>query len=191
MALPPAVQRTDAHTRKTAYRGYARADGLWDIDCEMTDTKPFPFPGERGELRPGDPVHHMLARVTVDDSLTIVEIHVSMAATPFGECPAAEAAIQKLTGARLGPGWRQTIEKTIGGISSCTHLRELLFNAATAAYQTIPAFKARQMEQNGEPEQMLTTPPPHLGKCLAWDFDGPVVARRYPQFAGFPPLKKV
>ncbi len=25
-------------------------------------------------------------------------------------------------------------------------------------------------------------PPPHLGKCVTWDFNGPVVARRYPRF---------
>lgn len=190
MALPPAVQRTDAHTRQITYRGFARGDGLWDIDCELKDTKPFSFPGERGELQPGDPVHHMLARITVDDGMIIMDIHVSMVSTPFQECPAAEAAVRKLIGARLGPGWRQTIEKSIGGITSCTHLRELLFNAATAAYQTIPAFKSKQSELKGEPEPVLTTPPPHLGKCLAWDFDGPVVARRYPQFTGYRLLKK-
>jgi hypothetical protein len=39
-----AVQRADAHPRQITYRGYARADGLWNIDCALKDTKPFPFP---------------------------------------------------------------------------------------------------------------------------------------------------
>jgi hypothetical protein len=38
----------------------------------------------------------------------------------------------------MGPGWRQAIDRTIGGVQGCTHLRELLFNMATAAFQTIP-----------------------------------------------------
>ena len=34
-------------------------------------------------------------------------------------------------------------------------------------------------------------PPFHLGQCMSWDFDGPVVQRHYPQFAGWQPVKKV
>ena len=34
-------------------------------------------------------------------------------------------------------------------------------------------------------EPVLKRPPPHIGQCLAWDFDGPVVKRHRPQFAGW------
>ena len=40
------------------------------------------------------------------------------------------------------------------------------------------------------PEPENAAPPYHLGKCIAWDFDGPVVQRHYPRFAGWQPLKR-
>ena len=49
-------------------------------------------------------------------------------------------------------------------------------------------FEALAQRFGPEPERM--EPPYHLGKCLAWDFDGPVVQRHYPQFAGWQPLKR-
>jgi hypothetical protein len=95
-----------------------------------------------------------------------------------------------MVGATLGPGWRQAIEKALGNNRGCTHLRELLFNMATAAYQTIPSYKERLRRQAGAPRSASTEPPYHLGKCIAWDFDGPVVARHHPEFAGWQPLKR-
>jgi len=61
---------------------------------------------------------------------------------------------------------------------------------ATAAYQTIPAYRDRLRRQAGLPEPENAAPPYHLGKCIAWDFEGPVVQRHYPQFAGWQPLKR-
>ena len=51
--------------------------------------------------------------------------------------------MQQMIGVTMGPGWRQAIERALGGVRGCTHLRELLFNMATAAYQTIPAYRHR------------------------------------------------
>ena len=102
--------------------------------------------------------------------------------------------MQQMVGVTMGPGWRQAIEKALGGIRGCTHLRELLFNMATAAYQTIPAYRERLRSQAGVPESESESgsaePPYHLGKCIAWDFDGPVVQRHHPRFAGWQPLKR-
>ncbi|WP_414708625.1 DUF2889 domain-containing protein [Ramlibacter sp.] len=38
--------------------------------------------------------------------------------------------MQAMVGVRMGPGWRQALEKALGGAKGCTHLRELLFNMA-------------------------------------------------------------
>ena len=191
MPLPAPQPRTHAHTRAVVYRGYHREDGLWDIEAELTDSKTYALErSERGVMPPGTPVHGMLIRVTVDDSLTIREITSAMDHTPFGECQQGTEPMQKMVGATMGPGWRQAIEKALGGIRGCTHLRELLFNMATAAYQTIPSYRARLRRQAGVVEAESEQPPYHLGKCMAWDFDGPVVARHYPRFAGWQPLKR-
>jgi hypothetical protein len=126
----------------------------------------------------------MTIRVTVDDAMKIHAIAASMDFTPYGECLRGEDPMQRMVGTTMGAGWRHAIERELGGIKGCTHLRELLFNLATAAYQTVFPYRERQREAAGEKSAARTKPPQHLGRCVAWDFDGPVVARIYPQFAG-------
>lgn len=191
MPLPSPQPRTHLHTRNVVYRGYHRQDGLWDIDAEMSDTKSYTLERtERGVMPPGTPVHGMAIRVTVDDAMTIREITPAMDFTPFGECQQGTDPMQRMVGVTMGPGWRQAIERALGGIRGCTHLRELLFNMATAAYQTIPAYRDRLRRQAGTPPTDSGEPPYHLGKCIAWDFDGAVVQRHYPRFAGWQLLKR-
>jgi hypothetical protein len=81
--------------------------------------------------------------------------------------------MQRMVGCTLGAGWRKAIEKNLGGVQGCTHLRELLFNMATVAFQTI---------QGAFTSPDPTKPPPHLGRCHAWDLEGPLVERQYPVF---------
>ncbi len=191
MALPEPKARKHLHTRAVVYRGYRRDDGLWDIEAEMSDVKTYALEwSERGTVSPGMPIHGMSIRVTVDDTMTIREIASSQAHTPYDECQQANPPMQAMVGVKLGPGWRVAIERALGGIRGCTHLRELLFNMATAAYQTIPSYQQHLRREAGIPAHEGTDPPYHLGKCLAWDFDGAVVQRHHPEFAGWKPLNR-
>lgn len=185
MPLPPPAPRQAAHQRRIEYQGFHREDGLWDIEGRLHDAKPFALPLRDKPLAAGEPVHHMQVRVTIDDAMRIVDIHASMLATPFAECPRAEPPVRKLIGATLGRGWRRALDEAIGSTRGCTHLRELLFGTATAAFQTLGAYREHQRRQRGEPEEMPSTPPFYMGNCMSWDFDGPVVARVAPQFIGW------
>ena len=183
MSLPDPSPRKPLHTRKVSFQGFLREDGLWDIDAELVDFKNYPIHmHERGELAPGDPVHHMRIRVTVDDSLIIQDIATSMDSAPFGECQQAADPMKKLIGVTLGAGWRKAIEGALGGVAGCTHLRELLFNMATAAFQTIPVYRAQLNQARGEQPDPAGPPPYYLGKCMSWDREGPVVQRLMPMF---------
>lgn len=195
MPLPEPAPRRHLHTRAVTYRGYLRDDGLWDIEGEMSDVKTYGFQRSDGrDMPPGTPIHGMLIRITVDEGMTIRAIATSMDFTPFGECQQGVDPMQKMVGARLGPGWRQAIEAALGGVRGCTHLRELLFNLATAAYQTVFPWRERERRLAGVQPAQSTEPPYHLGRCIAWDFDGAVTARYYPQFVGWQkvrgPLRK-
>lgn len=191
MPLPTPAARRHLHTRAVTYRGFLREDGLWDIEGEMFDTKTYAFElSERGDMPPGSPVHGLSIRVTVDEEMVIRDIATSMDYTPFGECRRGEDPMQAMIGIRMGPGWRQAIEKALGGIRGCTHLRELLFNMATAAYQTVFPYKDYLREQAGVPHSS-EHPPYHAGRCIAWDFDGPLVARHLPQFVGWQHIRRV
>lgn len=191
MPLPEPAPRKHLHTRSVTYRGFLRDDGLWDIEGELEDAKTYAFDmHERGPMEPGTPVHGMAIRVTVDDTMKIHAIAAAMDHTPYGECARGEDPMQRMVGHSMGPGWRQTIERELGGTKACTHLRELLFNLATAAYQTVFPWRERERARAGAPAASLDRPPHHLGRCIAWDFDGPLVARIYPQFAGRDPRQK-
>lgn len=174
MPLPPPHSRSPEHTRQVSFQGYRRDDGLWDIEAEMKDTKSVVFDLQaEGLWQPGEAIHHLAIRLTVDAKLVIHAVAVAMDSTPHRECPSAAASMQRMVGCTLGAGWRKTIEKHLGGVQGCTHLRELLFNMATVAFQTI-----QEVFSSSDPTQ----PPPHLGRCHSWDFEGPLVARQYPMF---------
>lgn len=182
MPLPTPQPRTLVHTRQVTYHGYQREDGLWDIEGHLLDTKPhrFDIPGER-TWQPNEPLHDMRIRVTVNAQLTIQEIAVVMDAFPHGECPPAQEPMQKMVGHTMGAGWRKTIDTHLGNAKGCTHLRELLFNMATAAFQAVSHSFAMKD---------ANTPPPHLGRCMSWGFESPLVERRYPMFFKWPEKKK-
>jgi hypothetical protein len=191
MPLPSPAARRHLHTRAVTYRGFLREDGLWDIEGELTDTKTYAFEmSERGEMSPGSAVHGLAIRVTVDDQMVIRDIASSMDFTPFGECQRGGDPMRGMVGISMGPGWRQAIEKALGGVRGCTHLRELLFNMATAAYQTVYPYKEHLRERAGL-AKTGDQPPYHLGRCIAWDFDGPLVVKHFPQFAGWQPIRRV
>jgi hypothetical protein len=192
MPLPEPAARRHLHTRAVTYRGYLRADGCWDIEAEMSDVKTYGWDRSDGSrMEPGQPIHGMAIRITVDEEMTIRAIATSMDHTPFGECQQGNDPMQQMVGARLGPGWRQAIEKALGGVRGCTHLRELLFNMATAAYQTVFPWRERERRRSGVAPAQVTEPPYHLGRCIAWDPQGAVTARHYPQFVGLERLRAV
>ena len=190
MSLPAPFTRRPLHTRRITFEGFLREDGLFDIDAELIDSKSHAIQmHERGHLPPGGAIHHMRVRVTVDDALTIREIATAMGAAPFGHCQNAVDPVQKLVGATLGAGWRKAIEGAMGGVAGCTHLRELLFNVATAAFQTIPIELSRQREARGDKPAPDAPTPYFIGKCMSWDREGPVVKRVLPLYYRPPAAK--
>lgn len=170
------------HTRRVEYRGFQRDDGLWDIEGELHDSKPHAFEIEgEGQWAPGEAIHHMHIRVTIDEQMVVRDIAVDMESFPHSPCPQAQDPMRRMIGCTLGRGWRKAIEQNLGGIQGCTHLRELLYNLATAAFQTLSSSFAPSSDGR---------PPVHLGQCLSWDFNGPVVEKVYPMFFRWQPPAK-
>ena len=147
------------------------------MEAELHDSKAHDMPSfhHQGVRLAGDPIHHMWLRVTIDRKLVVHAIEAAMDAHPQQDCPQARPALQGMVGACMARGWRQAIAQHMGGVASCTHLREVLFNMATAAFQTLPAAFG-----GGDPD----TPPRHLGQCTGWDFEGNGVKEYFPQFYG-------
>ena len=181
MPLPDPAPRQPMHTRRVTYQGFLRDDGLWDIEGELHDSKAYDATSFRDATKQrlaGEPIHHMWLRVTVNRQLVVQAIDVAMDSHPLKGCTEAKAALQLMVGCSMARGWRQAIQKHLGGVASCTHLRELLFNLATAAFQSVPAVFS-----SGNPDE----PPRHLGQCTGWDFNGNGVKEYFPQFYGRAP----
>jgi hypothetical protein len=180
MPLPEPVPREPIHTRRAACRGYRRADGWWDIEGRLVDTKADPFADEfRGEIELGQPLHEMWLRLTIDDQLLVREvIAVTDAAPyPYAVCPAITPAFAALRGLRIGRGWRRDVLARLGGVQDCTDLVELLWPVATAAFQTIYPVLARE-----RPARDDDRPPSHLDTCHALARDGAVVKAHHPRW---------
>jgi hypothetical protein len=165
------------------YQGFDREDGLWDIEAELTDVKTFSFQVPNERLFPSQkPIHGLKIRVTLDNQMVIQDIATSMDDIPHAECTGAPHNMHKLIGCTMGPGWRKTINQHVGGTEGCTHLREMLFNMATAAYQTLPSGQWLRRELTGQPHPEMTQAPYFLGQCHSWALDSPTVQRAYPMF---------
>ena len=69
MPLSPPQERELLHSRDIVLRGYRRADGLYDIEAQLTDTKSYGFGNrDRGYIEAGEPIHGMWLRLTVDET---------------------------------------------------------------------------------------------------------------------------
>ena len=182
-AIPAARQLV--HERTVRFKGFSRDNGLWDIEGEIIDTKPTPWPTHgKGVLPPGEPLHHMRVTLTLDDALEVKAVALEMPSTPYAECHGTLAGVRKLVGASIASGWRKGVNDALGGVSGCTHVRELIINMGTAAYQTIGGeeLKAKMLAPVTMVKKFEETPR-YLGGCIALDLGGAVVARHYPEHA--------
>jgi hypothetical protein len=178
MPLSPPSPREALHDRVVHCRGYRRADGLWDIEGRMVDTKTYGFPNhDRGEIKAGEPLHEMWVRVTIDDDFLIHAVEASTEFGPFNVCGDIAPAFSALAGLRIGAGFQREVRERLGGVKGCTHLIELFGPLATTAYQTLfPVREKKAAEDAGRSR------PKVIDTCHALAADGEVVKRQWPRF---------
>jgi hypothetical protein len=184
MPLSSAAPRQLIHQRQVECRGYHREDGLWDIEGHLTDIKTYPFESEsRGTVEPGDPVHEMWIRLTVDDSLIVTAIEAVTDKSPFPVCSAITPNFQLVVGLSIRPGFLSRLRERLGGVEGCTHLVELMGPIATTAYQTIYPYRNRMKREAAPQKEARPTERPRLiDTCHALKSDGDVVRRLWPEF---------
>ncbi|NLP63461.1 DUF2889 domain-containing protein [Paraburkholderia sacchari] len=181
-----AAPRRLAHTRHIICVGYARDDGLYDIEATMTDTRGYDSRLLLTTLPAGDALHDMRFTITVNSALVIQAACAHTGAAPTPYCDRINEAYAKLVGIGLGGGFMKEVRARVGGTRGCTHLTELLGPMATTAFQTVMGLRNRvkaaaSEDAGGAPPLSL------LGTCHPWREGGEVVQimRRR---AGMPPL---
>ena len=180
MPLSPPEDREALHRRQIDITGYRRADGLFDIEACLVDTKSYAFSNhDRGTIEPGVPLHHMLARMTLDEDMAIVRFEAATDFAPYAICPQAAANFGRLAGLQVGRGFIKAANERIGGVHGCTHLRELLGQMGTTAFQTLYAVRSKRKAAPNA--QSTSQRPAMIGTCLAYAPDSPVVQRDWPE----------
>jgi len=179
MPLSQSVARKLMHTRAIECKGYEREDGLWDIEAHLVDTKTYVHTRRMGgcERQPGEPVHNMWIRVTIDLDMKIHEIEAKTDDGPYPTCGDIVPNFKALAGVTIGPGWRKAIAERVGGIKGCTHLVELLGPLGTTAFQA--TGRARAARNAGKP---VTKKPYQLNSCHVYKDDAPAVLERWPHY---------
>lgn len=186
MPLSAPAERTLLHLRDIELRGYERADGLYDIEAHLTDTKDYGYPNPgRGWIEKGELLHGMWIRLTVDLDMVIHACEAVTDHSPFDICPLATPNFSRLAGLKIGPGFNRAVNERVGGVQGCTHLREVLAQVATVAYQTMNPSRRKKVKdaQQGDSSKGPGGRPAIIGTCLAYAPDSPVVAKRWPHLA--------
>lgn len=176
--LPKSASRKPVHTRRIECNGYLRNDGLYDIEGRLLDVKSVAFHNmDRGDVKPGEPIHEMWLRLTVDIDLNVVDVEASTVWGPYNMCGDIAPAFKCLKGLTIGPGWTRKTRELLAGIKGCTHMVELLGPIATTAFQTIYADRVARDKREGRNEK-----PALIGSCHAYAPGSPVVAVRHPEY---------
>jgi hypothetical protein len=179
--------RRFVHTRSIRVRAYARDDGLWDLEAELTDLKEKDFALAVGFRKVGDPVHAMVLRVTIDARLNVVDAQAASDWVPYpGYCDSFGEVYRRLIGLNLGRGFRRGLQERLGGTQGCTHLTELAGVLPTAAIQAFAGEVYMPHDQAHEPaaadHNVADRRPFQLERCRALRVDGPAVAKFYPRW---------
>jgi hypothetical protein len=177
MPLPaPAIDRSLLHTRTIVCEGFARSDGLYDIDGWITDVRSYSFPNhDRGTIAAGEPLHAMGIRLTVEETFMIRDVVAVTDFAPLHICAAVTPNFRRLIGMRLAPGFTVAARKAIRGTDGCTHLLDLLGPIATTAFQTISGRHFGRRDPDAPPPDARL-----VNSCHGWRDDGAMVQREFP-----------
>ena len=161
------------HTRAIRVDAYARSDGLWDIEGQLSDVWPEPVPRAGDILPGGQPMHAMWLRLTVDRQATIVAVQAVTDAGPYdGACAAINPDYQQLVGVRVARGYRDAIRRLFGRTAGCTHMNELAGVMGSAALQALWSELTQDSDQK----------PFSIDGCHALKSSGPQVALHFPRW---------
>jgi hypothetical protein len=178
MAMTDHIEREEIHHRRLDLRFYGRSDGLYEVEGRLVDRKSHPFrrPLASEDTPPGVPMHDIVVRLVIDESLLVHDAYALMQTTPFAVCHGAADTLAPLKGLRIGAGWNKRVRERLGGVASCTHITELLGPLATTALQGLsPQRLARTSGPDGEQERQAK-----VDSCYAYAAGRDVVARLWP-----------
>ncbi len=177
--------RQEIHHRQVDLRFYRRADGLYEVEGHLVDTKSHPFRRQLADadLQSGEPLHDIVVTLVIDEDMLVHDARAAMRATPFTVCGGASETLRPLRGLRLGAGWNKRVRELLGGAASCTHIVELLGPMATTAFQGLAPQRLARINAPGSEAERTGK----VNSCYAYSEQREVVARLWPHLHRRPP----
>jgi hypothetical protein len=181
------TEREEIHHRQIDLRFYKRSDGLYEVEGRLLDTKTQPFRRQLADADtpPGTPLHDIVVRMVIDDSMLVHDVQASMPATPFAVCTGATETLAPLCGLSIGAGWNKRVRDLLGGAASCTHIVELLGPMATTAFQGLAPQRLARMNMQCNGSERAGK----VNSCYAYSDQREVVARLWPHLSRPRPLE--
>ncbi len=178
------------HTRTITCRAFRLADGGLEVEATVTDLKGQEVPfRSREPVREGEYMHTMSLSLVMDGEDRIRDVKAHTAIAPWPMCGGVDEAYRSLIGLRIGGGFSQAVKERLGGIQGCTHLTELVTQAANTYMQASwPDRIGQQMAIEPDPRRWAPRNVPRfINGCHAWREDGSTIQQEYPELA--PPRK--
>lgn len=174
--IAPTPARRQVHLRRITCEGFARDDGLFDIEGTLIDTKPHATEVPEKTIDPGAPIHRMTIRLTIDRDFVIRDASARTLDAPYGVCGDIADSYRQLIGLRIEAGFTQAVKRRFRGVLGCSHMTELLPPMATTAFQILWAEPGAFEPGDGAAAEARSSP---LGGCHALALDGAVVSRHF------------
>ncbi|WP_310452868.1 DUF2889 domain-containing protein [Sulfuritalea sp.] len=183
-------ERQLVHTRQITCRAFRLKNGFLEIEATVSDEKGQEVAfRSRPPVQVGEYMHRMSLTLTIDGDDSIQDVRASTQIAPWAMCGGTDDAYRKLIGLRIGPGFSQQVKMLLGGVEGCTHVTELVAQAANIYMQASwPDRIARQMAVASDPRQWPDKSTlGFVDHCHAWRRDGETILQEYPELA--PPEK--
>lgn len=177
-------EREPIHTRRITCRAFRLKNGFIEIEATLTDLKGQEVPfRSRPPVRVGEHMHSMSLSLVIDDDYVVRDVRARTLTAPWPVCGGTDAAYRGLIGLRINDGFSRKVRDILGGVQGCTHITELVAQAATTYMQASwPDRIARQIAVDPNPRNWSgASTPAFVGKCYAWRQDGEAVRQEYPE----------
>ena len=135
---------------------------------------------DRGTIAPGEHIHGMDLRMTIDLELNIHDMVAATNFSPYCICPDITPNFRKLIGLSLATGFRKSVRELLGGTKGCVHLVDILGPMATTLFQTTIKKRHKQLDEATDRGENIK--PPVINTCRTWSSEGPVVKSDFPDF---------
>ena len=179
MPLPEPAARDPIQTRQIEISSFRRQDGMWDVEGRLVDVAAVSIKNYTGGIiEAGDPIHDMRLRLTLDDTVEIVSVDVSMDAHPYPLCPGIVPAYQQLKGEKIGGGWNRRIRDLFDGVGGCVHIVDLLGLVGVLGFKSVIRESG---QDDAAPEDRADDKPYQVNTCHALSSKGEIVRDRWPE----------